>query len=105
MNDLSAEDVKAADLYEKTQNAAVSKNIRMQLKDPERRKTDHIKLSLIWGTTQNIRKIQAELANGYSFDVAKLNDLVRAMMDFINSVVDPSVTPQSASEVKVEEIQ
>ena len=75
--------------YEAPEDVRMRGNIRQQLEKPDRRNIDHIKKSLIWTTTQNIKKIQAQLVEGYSFDKDNLNDLVAAMFGFIQGCVRP----------------
>lgn len=89
----------------RAQSDALRENVRAQCAHPERRGKDHIRLSTIWETTQNIRKIKAQLASGYTFDKAKMTEMVEAMFAFINAVVDPNVNPEDqGADVKVEEV-
>ena len=83
-------------------NKAVHENVKAQIADKQRRNKEHIKLHLIWNTTQQIRKIQQELAHGYSFDYNALTTLVNTMFGFINSVAKPE--GDVACEEVVEEI-
>lgn len=77
--------------------------IKQQLESPVRKHKEHIRVSKIWQTTQNIQSIQAELVKGYSFDKDKLSEMVNAMFSFINGIVSPEVEG-TASEVDYEEI-
>lgn len=82
----------------------VHETVKEQIANPVR-KANHIRLSKIWTTTQQIKQIQAELANGYSFDVEKLTELVNAMFSFINSVAKPEEDTDKHSEVVIDEIK
>jgi len=64
--------------------------VKAQLANPMVRKENHIKLLTIHTTTQNIRTIQKQLAQGYSFDKPQLEALVNAMLGFINGIVSPA---------------
>jgi hypothetical protein len=77
--------------------------VKQQLENPVRKHKEHIRVSKIWQTTQNIQSIQAELVKGYSFDKDKLSEMVNAMFSFINGIVSPEVEG-TASEVDYEEI-
>lgn len=99
------DDVEPNGVVAQEQDEALRKNIREQLADPGRRNKDHVRLSTIWETTQNIRKIKAQLAQGYSFDKAKLTEMVEAMFSFINAVVDPSINSEDKGvDVTVEKV-
>jgi hypothetical protein len=82
----------------------IHENVAEQLRNPTVRKDQHIRLSKIWQTTQNIKSIQAELVKGYSFDKDKLSEMVTAMFSFINGVVKPEAESDIASEIVTEEI-
>ncbi len=95
------EDVTTDTLTEE-QDEQVRATVKRQVVDPTLRGKDHVRLSKIWQTTQNIRSIKAELAAGYTFDYMQMTEMVNAMFSFINSVVDTSSA--QAAEVKVEEV-
>lgn len=84
-------------------NELMRNAVKEQIASPGRRKKDHIKLSKIWGATQAIKSIQAELVAGYSFDKPQLEQLVNAMFSFINGIVSPTQNVK-ASDVQVEEV-
>jgi hypothetical protein len=88
--------------YVDKEKAAARENVKAQLANPDRVNKDHIKKSLIWNTTQNIRQIQRQLCEGYSFDKDILTALVNAMFGFINSVAKPD--SDQCADVQVEEV-
>lgn len=85
-------------------NEAMRNNVKEQLDNPNRKKKDHVKLSKVWQTTQNIKSIQAELVAGYSFDKDRMNELVNAMFSFINGIVSPKADEDKRVEVTTDEI-
>jgi hypothetical protein len=91
-------DLKTGEELTMEQRLAMHNNVREQIEEPTRKKKDHIKLSTIWNTTQNIRNIQRDLVAGYSFDKDRLTEMVNAMFSFINGVAKPEVAEAAAKE-------
>lgn len=86
------------------QMRAMHENVVSQVQDKTRKNKDHIRLSLIWNTQQNLRQIQRQLVDGYSFDYNALTALVNTMFGFISGVAKPTDAPKAIDDVQLEEI-